>query len=194
MKTRLVESFVNPASDGARGAAPLVLAAVGQKGSAAAVSAGLKEGARSAGGPEAAEPATGLPQVPLWARPAVRWAGAGAAALLILAAVAMGVHGKGSAKTDAAVATPPLSTAADPAAPAGSAPSGNALRSAPKTGGRWQAAQAGCRAPAEWPGRSRACRGSGHQAGSRCSCKSPARTQAGGCEARARESNCTSAD
>jgi hypothetical protein len=117
MRTRLVESLATSRSQeiaiDARRTMPLVLAPV------AAKAVGAPVVANEAASANEVEPASAL-----WARPPVRWAIGGAAAVLVLAAVAMGVHGRSPTKDSpaAGVAVTPApaaaATAANASAPA----------------------------------------------------------------------------
>jgi hypothetical protein len=138
MKTRLVESFAkSPGQEDrldARKAAPLVLARVGSKaGSEAAGAGGVPAGKDNAKEVEAGMAAAGAdkaaPRQSLWSRPQVRLASGCAVALVVLAAVALAMHGRSSSTKEVQVASTPASSVATPAvaavAPAAAAHGGN---------------------------------------------------------------------
>ncbi len=122
MKTRLVESFVKPSEHDAPQAGSLVIKPIsGSKGNAPAAEAPKSRAVEENGSAE--------PSRAPWAKPQVRWAAGAAAALAVSAAIAMGLHGRGSGKPDGPAAArvagvPAVSAAPEPAGPASDAPAG----------------------------------------------------------------------
>jgi hypothetical protein len=123
MKTQVVEVFKHPASvpeQNGGNPAPLVLAPIGARSSdSVAARPGLPASVEVPGIAARAEAAWAAAAfhaliVKLWVRPVVRWASGAGAVLVVAAALAMGMHGKDSAK--------PVDRAQGAAGPESSAP------------------------------------------------------------------------